>query len=98
MYSSGKCSEQKKEGFDVARDVLIDVYFTPKKRVKFSSLNLDISRFSQYQESDTSNVFYTDKEEGIQYTIGYNIVSAVKISPIQSQFYLLCRNQIDKGI
>jgi hypothetical protein len=90
-YSSGKCSESKREGFDVDKGVVLSVYLVLDKLIRFSTLKLNESEFEKTRESDTNNVFYTNYDKGITYTKGGNdVLGSVEIIPSQSQLNLHC--------
>lgn len=90
-FSTGKCSEHNKEGFDVDKDVLLEVHFIVNKLFQFSSLQLDKNEFEKTNESDTNNVFYTNYNKGITYTEGNNdLLNSVDIFPSRKFQSLHC--------
>jgi hypothetical protein len=90
-YSNGKCSESKKEGYNVNKGVVLKVHFILEEYFKFSLLNLDKDKFEKYQESDTSNVFYSDYSEGISYMKGgSDVLGAINIFPSNKYSELDC--------
>jgi hypothetical protein len=94
QYSTGKCSEKKVEGFDVEKGVVLRARFRVEKRFKFSSLKLNIADFEIYPESDTSNVFYTNYEEGVSYTKGRrDLLGSIEIFPAKKYHNLACSNK-----
>jgi hypothetical protein len=90
-YSNGKCSENKREGYDVDKGVVLTVYFVLDKLIRFSTLKLNENEFEKTRESDTNNVFYTNYDKGVSYTKGgYDVLGSVKIFPSQSQLNFHC--------
>lgn len=72
-YSLGKCSEINKPGYgyDVAKDVVIDVDLDLEKTVDISKLQIDSSDFDKAEISDIVGVFtYRNESIGEYYTIG----------------------------
>jgi hypothetical protein len=94
IYSTGKCSNGRKEGFDVPEGVVLEVFVVLEKYVSFSSLKLDLGKFEKYNESDTNNIFYTNRDEGIKYMKGgRDALGTVEIFPSRKYKNLHCSNQ-----
>jgi len=91
QYSTGKCSSEKKEGFDVESGVVLDVSLILEEPVDFASLKLDLRRFEKTPESDTSNVFFTSYRSGIEYVRGRgNLLHSVRLFPAEKYKSLHC--------
>lgn len=81
-YSLEKCSETNKDGYDVDKDVVIDIYMDLKEDVSISKLGLDLSKFEKSAISDLVGVFtYTNDDSGERFTGTLQKISDFTRSP-----------------
>jgi hypothetical protein len=91
-YSLGRCSpESDKNGEDVEKDVLVMIGFTPKKPVKISNLNIDLSGFFAVKEEDSEAFYYRSRDLGIEYAIRNEKLEAVSYMLPKSKESLRCK-------
>jgi hypothetical protein len=65
-YSTGKCIEK----WNVPRDTVIYIHVFPKRRPKFSELNIDISKYRKYPEPELPEYSnYDNEEEGFEVSV-----------------------------
>lgn len=100
-YSRGKCPEIPTEklfaGYDVDRDIVINIVYYPLKDIKISKLKLDLRNFESYKEIDTNNYVYFNEDLGVEYGILLGKVTRIEISPSNLMKHLLCKTLEDKN-
>lgn len=70
FYSTGRCSEQtNKKGWDIDKDLVVSIEFEPNEPIKLSDLELDLSSFSGYKESDNQYFQYKSEKLGVEFTL-----------------------------
>lgn len=69
-YSSGPCRPERKGGWNVPRDVVIMLDFTPKHKTRIADLKLDPKKFRKIVGDHVIGVlYYVNDEEGITYAV-----------------------------
>jgi len=69
-YSSGPCRPERKGGWNVARDVVIMVNFSPKLRRRIADLKLDSKKFRKVIDDHVIGaLYYVNDEEGVTYAV-----------------------------
>jgi hypothetical protein len=93
-YSQGRCSETNKDnGYDVAKDVVIDVDLYLKKEVSISALSLDLSNFEKTEISDLPNLFtYRNEDLGEYYNGSLEKIRDIHFFPSKEQEKLACKS------
>jgi hypothetical protein len=70
IYSEGKCKSNSASEFDVEKGTVTSLDFTPKKIIKFSSLNLDLTNYVKEDSSDVvDSLDYSSSGTGISFFI-----------------------------
>lgn len=91
QYSTGKCSEEKKEGFDVEEGVVINVYLRIDRKIRLKKSDIDLSEFERYVPPDLSLTFFTDYQRGIKLTVGSNmLLGSISRFPSRKFHHLRC--------
>lgn len=77
FYSTGRCSESSnKDGWDINEGIIVSIEFEPKKPIKLSMFNLDLTTFVADKESDNPTYNYRSFELGIEFnTLGGKVTS-----------------------
>jgi len=92
-YSSGPCRAERKGGWNVARDVVIMVNFTPKHRTRIADLKLDPKKFRKIVDDHVIGVlYYVNDEEGITYQVQNGRVDFVEYHATKKDEHLYCGN------
>ena len=82
QYSSGRCTPERKGGWNVAEGTVVMVRFEPKSKKKFSSLRIDFSKFRRVVGGDVVGIVnYTNEAEGITYEVQRGRVDAIEYLP-----------------
>ena len=79
FYSTGKCSN-KSDGWDVEKDMVVSIEFTPKIPVSLSKFNFDLRTFSKEKEYDTSYWYYRNHRLGILMVVFDKKVTTLEFS------------------
>jgi hypothetical protein len=97
FYSTGRCSEiTNNDGWDLVKDVVVNIEFEPLKSVKLSKLSLDLSTFKREKESDTSFWHYTSEKLGIKFAVLQNKVIWFKYSLTDEMRKLDCEKVLEE--
>jgi hypothetical protein len=90
-YSSGPCKAERKGGWNVPRDVVIMVSFTPKHKTRIATLKLDPKKFRKVVDDHVIGVlYYVNDEEGITYQVQSGRVDFVEYHPAKRDEHLYC--------
>ena len=96
VYSAGRgCAGG--EGWDVPRDTVVRIVVTPKTKLRFSALRLDMRRFEKSKDPEApTHALYTDKEAGLTYEVyegggEADLVLHVQYDPAARDEHLRCR-------
>lgn len=92
-YSSGPCTSERKGGWNVPEDVVISLYFSPRRAKKVSQLKLDPTKFRKVVDDHLPSVtYYINDEEGITYAIQQGKVDCVEYGPPKKYDGLYCKS------
>lgn len=92
VYSRGKCSETNKNGYDVEKNIVIDIDFDLKKEINISRLDLNLEKYEKKEISDLVGVFnYTNKDLGEYYIGTSNTIKNIRFFPSKEQEGLSCK-------
>lgn len=90
-YSSGPCKPERKGGWNVPRDVVIMVHFTPKHRTRIADLKLDPRKFKRVVDEHIIGIlYYVNDEEGITYQVQSGKIDFVEYHPAKRDEHLYC--------
>ena len=96
-YSSGPCRPERKGGWNVPRDVVIMVNFSPKRRTRIAELKLDPKKFKKVVDEHVIGIlYYVNDEEGITYQVQRGKIDFVEYGPKQRDAHLYCGDPPDK--
>lgn len=96
-YSSGPCRPERKGGWNVPRDVVITVNFTPKHRRRIADLKLDPKKFRKVVDDHVIGVlYYVNDEEGITYQVQSGKIDFVEYHPAKRDEHLYCGDPADE--
>lgn len=98
-YSSGPCRPERKGGWNVPRDVVIMVSFTPKHKTRIARLKLDPKKFRKIVDDHVFGVgvfYYVNDEEGITYQVQRGKVDFVEYHPTKKDEHLYCGDPADE--
>lgn len=92
-YSSGPCSPERKGGWNVPKDVVITVNFSPKRKTRIGDLKLDRTKFRKIVDEQVIGIlYYVNDEEGITYQVQSGKVDYVEYGPVRRDEHLYCAN------
>ena len=90
-YSSGPCSPERKGGWNVPKDVVITLNFSPKRRMRIGDLKLDPTKFRRVVDEHVIGIlYYVNDEEGITYQVQRGKVDYVEYRPARRDEHLYC--------
>lgn len=95
-YSTGKCSERNKTGYDLDNGVVIGVSLLLFHDVKLSRLRLNLKLFEKYNASDTNVFVYFNDELGIRFEGSKRTIHSVEYSIGNRLNYLDCKNMLTR--
>jgi len=83
IYSAGPCGAKKIGGWNLPKDTVTTVTFTPTKKVKIGELHLDRSKFRKIVGGgDVGGVtYYTSDKDSITYEVQQGRVDSVTYEP-----------------
>lgn len=90
-YSSGPCRPERKGGWNVPRDVVIMVNFSPKNRTRIADLKLDPKKFRTIVDDHVIGIlYYVNDEEGITYQVQGGKIDFIEYHPAKKDEHLYC--------
>lgn len=87
-YSTGNCSETKsKYGLDIEKNVVVEMRFSPKKRVFYTEANFDFRELESEPVTDVYGTFiYTKKDGSLRITLVEGEISRIEFSLTNEQY------------
>ena len=93
-YSTGPCKTGQKGGWNVPKDVVISLFFSPRHPKKLSELKLDLMKFRKVVGVHVPSVtYYINDEDGITYAIQQGKVDFVEYGPPKKYDDLHCKDE-----
>jgi hypothetical protein len=92
-YSRGGCPDKTSLwDYNVEKGLVAKIMFTPKKKIRFSSLGIDVSKLPvEYStHNDPPVAIYNDDKSGKSYEVYKNLLVYVTIEPPESLWHLGC--------
>lgn len=90
-YSSGPCKAERKGGWNVPKDVVTMVHFTPKHRTRIADLKLDPKKFRKIVDDHVIGaLYYVNDEDGITYAVQNGRVDFVEYHSAKRDENLYC--------
>jgi len=80
LYSSGKCTEKNKGGYNLEDGVIISYFIELKNLVPVSMLKINLKKLTLTRSDDTEHRFYRDSKKGVIYTVLGGKLQYVKFS------------------
>lgn len=97
LYSNKPCTRGAQGSWNVPPDTVISIRIVPKKEVRFSDLQLDVSK---YKISDGGHVpgytYYTNEEEGIRFEVVKGEITSISYFPSAKDNHLRCPEAVAK--
>lgn len=97
-YSSGDCSDDGDEAWNVAEGKVTEVFVLLNDSFKPKDLKIDLSKLERLKrgedddEEDDEFIYY-DKEKGVSYEVSEGEVSYIKFIPPEKNYPALCNNE-----
>lgn len=96
-YSSGPCKPERKGGWNVPKDVVIRVNFSPKHRTRIADLKLAPKKFRRVVDNHVIGIlYYVNDEEGITYQVQSGRIDFVEYGPARRDEHLYCHDPADQ--
>ena len=96
-YSSGPCRPERKGGWNVPKDVVTMIHFTPKRRTRIANLKLDPRKFRRVVDDHSIGIlYYVNDEEGITYQVQSGKIDFVEYHPAKRDEHLYCGDPADE--
>lgn len=90
-YSSGSCGSDRKGGWNVPKDVVISIMFSPTTKPRLSDLNVNRKRLRKVVDRHVGGIiYYIDDENGIVYEIQDGRVETIEYGPPKKYKDLAC--------
>lgn len=97
-YSSGPCRPERKGGWNVPRDVVIMVHFTPKKGKRIADLKLDPKKFRIIVDDHVIGaLYYVNDEDGVTYAVQGGKIEFVEYHAAKKDEHLYCGDPKDEN-
>ena len=81
-YSTGPCGPEKKGGWNLPKNTVVAVTFTPKKKKSLAELKLDKKSFRKVVDKHVIGVtYYVNAKDNITYEVQKGKVDAVTYEP-----------------
>ncbi len=95
-YSTGKCSETKSIlGYDVEKDVAVELTFYPHKPIPFNDLGYDLKKFKYISVSDMWETYiFSNEELGVRIFIVDKRVENISFGFTDKSKKLYCKNTV----
>jgi len=91
IYSSGPCGPDRTGGWNVPKDVVVSLSFSPKQKKRISALKLSPKKFRKVVDDHVGGVlYYINDEEGITYEVQRGRVDVVYYEPAGRYEHLYC--------
>jgi len=91
-YSTGKCSAEKTEGYDLENGTVTNIIFPPDKFIKFSEFKVDRKKSFKLRLRDESPWRYVNEDLGAKYTVVKEVVIYVEFTIPSKHDYLKCKD------
>lgn len=96
-YSSGPCRPERKGGWNVPRDVVITLNFSPHRKRRIADLKLDPRKFRRVVDDHVIGIlYYVNDEEGITYQVQRGKIDFVEYHPARRDEHLYCGDTAEK--
>jgi hypothetical protein len=90
-YSTGPCTSERKGGWNVPKDVVITVNFSPQRKRRIRDLKLDPRKFRKVVDDHVIGIlYYVNDEEGVTYQVQGGKIDFVEYGPGRRDEHLYC--------
>lgn len=90
-FSSGSCRPDRKGGWNVPANVVVNVFFSPKKKRRLSDLKLNRRKFRKVVDRHVGGItYYINDENGVVYEVQEGKVESVEYGPPKKYVHLHC--------
>ncbi len=97
-YSSGPCRPERKGGWNVPNDVVVQMSFSPKLKRKVADLKLDPKRFRKVIDEHVGGVIYFINDDlGLTYEVQRGKVDAIYYEPGTKDEHLYCGDPVNEA-
>jgi hypothetical protein len=92
MYSHGICDQVTTPHYRVGAGIVVDFDFDPRRKMVFSDLRIDVSKWSKEVTPDVSppTITYVNKEKGIEFSVHNGLLNYVEVYPSLGQSDFEC--------
>ena len=98
-YSSGPCTEERKGGWNVPKDVVISVSFSPKRKRRIAAIKLASKKFRKVIDQHVVGItYYINDKDGITYQVQEGKIDSVEYGPTKRDGHLYCGHQAAKKV
>ena len=95
-YSSGPCTPERKGGWNVPKDVVITLNFSPTRKTRIADLKLDPKKFKRVVDEHVIGIsYYINDEDGITYQVQSGKIDFVEYHPAKKDDDLYCGDSAD---
>jgi hypothetical protein len=99
IYSGGGCVPGRTGGWNVPRDVVVSLSFSPKHKKRISALKLDRRKFRRVVDKHVGGVlYYINDEEGITYHVQRGRVDEIYYDPSSKHEHLYCGDPTEQKV
>jgi hypothetical protein len=91
VYSEGTCEDGNSRGWNVPAGTVIGYQVVPKKRPKFSELEIDVNKFEKSRDPEVADAHYYISEEGLKIAVHGDTVLQFFYEPSAKDEFLRCR-------
>jgi len=96
-YSSGPCRPDRKGGWNVPKDIVVSLSFSPKEKKRISTLKLSPKKFRKVVDDHVGGVlYYINDKEGITYEVQRGRIDVVYYEPSSRDEHLYCGDPSDE--
>jgi hypothetical protein len=97
IYSSGPCGAGRTGGWNVPKDKVVSLSFSPKHKKRMSALKLSPKKFRKVIDDHVGGVvYYINDEDGITYEVQRGRVDVVYYEPSGKYKHLYCGDPSDQ--
>ena len=96
-YSSGPCRKDRRRGWNVPEDVVINFRFAATHKPQQTDLKLNRKTYRRVVDTHTGGViYYINDKDGVMYEVQRGTVQSVEFYPPKRYQYLHCGDQPEK--
>lgn len=90
-YSSGPCTPERKGGWNVQKNVVVSLSFSPRRKKQFANLKIDPKKFrKEIDQHVIGIIYYVNDEDGITYEIQDGKIDSIEYGPPRKYNNLYC--------